>query len=327
MKKAFVFSLFLVAACLTGFAPQAEAAPALKTFTVTSGPLGGDFYALGGVIGEMAKGVMPGTTVTVNTGGSVENILKIEGGKGDLGTSMVKLYRESLKAEGAFVGRKPVKNVKVMMYVAPMPMSFFLVKEDYAFNSLDEIVAQKPKIRLLTSKKGSSPAVAAEETLKKYGIDFDTIREWGGTVSFVSYAEASSLIQDGHADAFMGPMVSAINELVTTTKMKMLPIDPKHLEELKADGFAVYTLEKDKYYFVKESIPHLAEAVIFPVRGDLPEDAVYNLTRAICEKPEGIRNVHATYAGFTPADSMMYLTPEDIHPGALKYYQEQGWVK
>lgn len=327
MKKVFLFALLLSTVCAFGFAPQANAAPALKTFTITSGPLGGDFYALGGVIGEAAKSVMPGTTVTVNTGGSVENVLKIDMGNADLGTSMVKLFMESLQGVEAFKGRKPVSNVSVLMYVAPMPMAFFMVKEDSPFKSIQEIVEKKPKLRLLTSMKGSSPATASENMLKKYGIDFDTIREWGGTVSFVSYAEASSLMQDGHADAFVGPMVSAINEMVTTVKMRQLAIDPAKLKELEADGYMAYTLKKGTYYFVPEDISHMAEVVILPIGKNLPEDIVYNLTKVLCEKPEMIRGVHATYSVFEPSRCADYVDPQYIHPGALRYYKEQGWVK
>ena len=171
MKKGLISLLVAVVMLAAGLAQMPQAAE-LKTFTITSGPLGGDFYALGGVIGEAARGVMPGTTVSVNTGGSVENLLKIDAGKADLGTSMIKLYQESLKAEGVFANRKPVQNVKIMMYVAPMPMSFFLVREDSPYTSIADIASTKPKIRLLTSKKGSSPAVASENMLKQYGFSF-----------------------------------------------------------------------------------------------------------------------------------------------------------
>ena len=326
MKKA-CFALLLVAVvCTTAFV-HAGQDPALKNFTITSGPLGGDFYAVGGVIGEVAKGVMPGTTVSVNTGGAVENILKIEGGKADLGTSMVKLYMESLEGVEAFAGRKPVKNVKVMMYVAPMPMSYFLVKNDSSYTSIEEIARTKPKIRLLTSKKGSSPATASENMLKCYGFDYDDIKKWGGSISYVSYAEASSLIQDGHADAYVGPIVSSINELITSVKMKMLPIDQSVLDELINAGYMVYTVKKGQYYFVDADTPHMAETVILPVGANLPDDSIYTLTKALCESPERIRNVHQTYAGFTPADCPKYIQPEYIHPGALRYYKEMGWVK
>jgi len=54
-----------------------------KTLTISSGPMGGDWYSLGGALGEMAKEVMPGAVVTVTTGGAVENLPKINGGHAD----------------------------------------------------------------------------------------------------------------------------------------------------------------------------------------------------------------------------------------------------
>lgn len=326
MKKGLISLLVAVVMLAAGLAQMPQAAE-LKTFTITSGPLGGDFYALGGVIGEAARGVMPGTTVSVNTGGSVENLLKIDVGKADLGTSMIKLYQESLKAEGVFANRKPVQNVKIMMYVAPMPMSFFLVREDSPYTSIADIANTKPKIRLLTSKKGSSPAVASENMLKQYGFSFEDIKEWGGSVSYVSYAEASSLIQDGHADAYVGPIVSSINELITTVKMKMLPIDQAVLDKLSSDGYMTYTIKAGQYYFITKDTPQMAETVVLPVGASLPDDAVYALTKVLCEKPEMIRNVHQTYSVFDPSKSAEHIDVQYIHPGALRYYKEKGWVK
>ncbi|WP_411330966.1 TAXI family TRAP transporter solute-binding subunit [Desulfovibrio desulfuricans] len=326
MKKGLISLLVTVVMLAAGLAQMAQAAE-LKTFTITSGPLGGDFYALGGVIGEAARSVMPGATVSVNTGGSVENLLKIDAGKADLGTSMIKLYEESLKAEGVFASRKPVQNVKIMMYVAPMPMSFFLVREDSPYTSIADIARTKPKIRLLTSKKGSSPAVASENMLKQYGFSFEDIKEWGGSVSYVSYAEASSLIQDGHADAYVGPIVSSINELITTVKMKMLPIDQAVLDKLSSDGYMTFTIKAGQYYFITKDTPHMAETVVLPVGANLPDDAVYALTKVLCEKPEMIRNVHQTYSVFDPSKSADHIAVQYIHPGALRYYKEKGWVK
>lgn len=326
MKKGLISLLVTVVMLAAGLAQMPHAAE-LKTFTITSGPLGGDFYALGGVIGEAARSVMPGATVSVNTGGSVENLLKIDAGKADLGTSMIKLYEESLKAEGVFASRKPVQNVKIMMYVAPMPMSFFLVRADSPYTSIVDIANTKPKIRLLTSKKGSSPAVASENMLKQYGFSFEDIKEWGGSVSYVSYAEASSLIQDGHADAYVGPIVSSINELITTVKMKMLPIDQAVLDKLSSDGYMTYTIKAGQYYFITKDTPHMAETVVLPVGANLPDDAVYALTKVLCEKPEMIRNVHQTYSVFDPSKSADHIAVQYIHPGALRYYKEKGWVK
>ena len=103
-------------------------------------------------------------------------------------------------------------------------MSIFLVREENPIASIEEIKEKKIPIRLLTAPRASSPSVAAERMLAEYGITLEDIRSWGGKVSYVSYAEASSLIKDGHADAWCGPMSPAVVELTVSRKMKMLPI-------------------------------------------------------------------------------------------------------
>jgi len=298
-----------------------------KTLTITSGPMGGDWYSLGGVLGELVKEAMPGTVVTTTTGGAVENLPKVNTGQADLGLTMAKLYHEAATGTVSFAGRGKQENVRALAFLANIPMSFFLVKEEYPLSSIEEIKVRKAKLRVLTSKKGSSPALAAELMLGKYGITFDDIKAWGGSVSFVSYAEAANLIKDGHADAWIGPMVSGIMQLTATVKMKMLPIAPAVLDRLRDDDHYVkVTLPKDKYYFVKSDTPHMAEAVVLVVRGNLPDGTVYALTRAVLEHPDRLRAVHQTYAGFDPPSAWRNVGGP-LHPAAERCYKDKRYLK
>jgi len=319
-------SVIGMAAVLTLFFLGAASA-ADKTLTITSGPMGGDWYSIGGVLGEMAKEAMPGTVVTTTTGGAVENLPKVNTGQADLGLSMAKLYHEALTGTVSFAARGKQENVRALAFLANIPMSFFLVKEDNPLSSIEEIKTRKAKIRILTSKKGSSPALAAELMLGKYGITFEDIKAWGGSVGFVSYAEAANLIKDGHADAWVGPMVSGIVQLTVTTRMKMLPIAPTALDRLKdEDHYVKIILPKDKYYFVKADTPHMAEAVILIVRGNLPDDTVYALTKTVLEHPDRIRAVHQTYAGFDPATAWQNVGGP-LHPAAERCYKDMHYLK
>ncbi len=298
----------------------------MKSFTVTSGPMGGDWYSIGGAMGEMAKESFPGAIVTVVTGGSLSNIAKVNANKADVGLSMAKLYGEALAGKGKYEG-KQMENLRAVAFLAQIPMSFFLVKESNPLSSIEEIKEKKLPIRILTSKKGSSPSLAAELMLQQYGISFKDIKKWGGSVSFVSYAEASNLIKDGHADAWVGPMVSAIVELTTTTKMKMLPIKPEYLDNLKKDNnYLEITLPKGKHYFVAEETPHMAEAVIVVAQKDLAEEDVYKFTLALMKSAQRIRDIHKTYSGFDPATAWDNVGGP-LHPGAIKYYKEKGYIK
>jgi hypothetical protein len=322
-KKMVPLYLMVLLVAAAGAALSAD----VKTFNITSGPMGGDWYSLGGAMGEMAKQIYPQAIVTVTTGGAVENIAKVGMGKADVGLTMASLYAEALGGKGAYAEKGKIENLRAVAFLADIPMSFFLVKQDNPITSIDEIKSQKRGIRILTSTKGSSPSVAAERMLGKYGITFDDIKAWGGSVSFVSYAEASNLIKDGHADAWIGPMVSAIVELTTTTKMKMLPIKPDVLNQLKTDhNYVVIQLPTDKYYFVDKETPHMAEAVIVVAQKSLPTDQVYAFTKSLGENRDRIRSIHKTYSTYEPATAWQNVGGP-LHPGAEKCYREMGLMK
>ncbi|MFH2124979.1 MAG: TAXI family TRAP transporter solute-binding subunit [Pseudomonadota bacterium] len=320
-----IFAVAALAACcaLAGLAPaQAE----VKSFTITAGPMGGDWYSIGGAMGEMAKQSFPGAIVTVTTGGALANVAKVNAGKADVGLSMAKLYAEALAGKGKYQGKK-MENLRAVAFLAYIPMSYFLVKADNSLASIEEIKAKKMPIRILTSKKGSSPSLAAELMLAQYGITFDDIKKWGGSVSFVSYAEASNLIKDGHADAWVGPMVSAIVELTTTTKMKQLPVKPAFLDKLQKDfNYATVVLPKGKYYFITKDTPQMAEAVIVITQKKLGEAEVYKFTSELMKNAARIQGIHKTYSGFNPATAWQNVGGP-LHPGAHQYYKEKGYLK
>jgi len=323
LRKALVLGFFLMGLLAAG---PAVLCADMKSFTVTSGPMGGDWYSIGGAMGEIAKQTFPGTIVTVTTGGALENLAKINAGKANVGLSMAKLYGEALAGKAKFEGKKH-ENLRAVAFLAHIPMSFFLVKAESDLTSIEEIKTQKVPIRILTSKKGSSPSLAAEIMLAQYGITFEEIKSWGGSVSFVSYAEASNLIKDGHADAWVGPMVSAIVELTTTKKMKMLPIKPEILDTLKNQHNYVKTmLPKEKYYFVKQDTPHMAEAVIVLVQNETDTETVYQFTAALMENAGRIQGIHKTYSTFNPATAWQDVGGP-LHAGAEKYYKEKGYLK
>ena len=101
LKKLFVIVSLTVCCTLVGLSP-AQAG----SFTITSGPMGGDWYSIGGAMGEMAKATFPGAVVTVTTGGALANVAKVNAGKADVGLSMAKLYAEALAGKGKYKDKK-----------------------------------------------------------------------------------------------------------------------------------------------------------------------------------------------------------------------------
>lgn len=285
-----------------------------------AGPAGGAWYGLAGAVAELLKSKIPGALVTVMPGGGVGNITLVETGKAQLGISISHLYKSGLDGTDPYAA--PTKNVRAVLEIGTSDMAIFLVKKGVPIETIAQIKEKKFPLRLTTTTKASTPALAGERLLKEYGISFDDLKAWGGSVTFTTYTDAASLISDGHADAIIATTVPAIDELTRTVEMKWLSPEEKTVESMVAKyGYAKNQVEGGKYRWAPKTGWTVGEPNIIVGRADLPDDLVYTLAKAICEKPEVIRNWGAHHAAFNPKTASKNVGGP-LHPGADRYFKE-----
>ena len=292
-----------------------------------SGPMGGDWYTLGGTIGEIVKRNVPDVQVTVSTGGGISNGPQVERGKADMGLSQAMLYKAQMDSLEPYEKLPPARNLAALGYVGFVYQAYFLVKADSPLTSIEQMIAQKAPLRIAVSTKSSTPELAARRLLAEYGVTYKDIESWGGKVFFVGFAEAESLVSDGHCDAYLGPVLGAVVQMVTTNEMRLLPWREEAIDAVCAQySYEKKTLPKGKYAFVTDDTPALAEANIILVRKDMADDLAYAIARAIAENVDAMRASGAAYTAFEPGE-LPSGVGGPLHPGAERYYREQGWLK
>ena len=120
--------------------------------------------------------------------------------------------------------------------------------------------------------------------------------------------------------------------------------DIKHVVELckaglvDVEGPEIDKLLNDNPYFVKLSIPAglyapnaeqvatfgLLETVI--TTQDFDEESAYRIVKSVFENLDWLRSKHSAFSNLSPVDMHGRGLSLPLHPGALKYYREQGWV-
>jgi TRAP transporter TAXI family solute receptor len=302
---------------------QAQSQPDKLVFT--AGPAGGGWYGLAGAVGELIKGKFPGMLVTVMPGGGVGNISVVEKGKAQLGLSIAHLYKS------AMTGKDPYstvhKNLKALIKIGVSDMGIFLVKNDVPLNSIEDLKKKKYPLRLTTTGKASTPALAAKRLLQEYEMTFDDLKSWGGSVTFTSYADAASLIADGHADAVIAVTVPAIRELVRRVEMRWLDPSEAVVERMvEKYGYAKNFVKKGKYRWTTKAGWTIGEPNIIIIRADVPDNVAHGIVQAVCEKPETITNFGAHYKGFDCKTAWKDVGGP-FHPGAEKFFRDAGYMK
>ena len=64
----------------------------------------------------------------------------------------------------------------------------------------------------------------------------------------------------------------------------------------------------------------------FVTSAAVSEQIVYEVTRAVFENLDDFRRLHPAFANLDPKQMITNAISAPLHPGAVKYYKEKGWM-
>ena len=331
MIKKLVLQLSLVLLLLCFGATMLSMAADPITLVWTAGGVGGGWYTVAAGIAELVKEANPEISIKVVPGESQLNPLKVEANDAQLGLGLFPFDAMAVKGVGIYTA--PITNVRGIGGSLSNVFAHFLAYADYEANSMSEIIEKKLPVRIVTQPAGSSEEFILRKALEAYGVTYDDIKSWGGQIIFIGEGEGADLFKDKHADvliANMAPPAAIIEEIsVGGRDVKLLPISKEVVEKLAAEGFIGgdrAVIKKENYNFLKEDLSTLVTGTEILVRASVPEEVVYQITKAICENPERLLQIHASLKDWIPEEGWKYLFVP-LHPGAERYYREAGYLK
>ena len=153
-------------------------------------------------------------------------------------------------------------------------------------------------------------------------MTYDDINE-----TFADQSTARNGVQDGTFDAmFMcsGYPNSNVVEMSLGGKIDVISIDDEHLDILTSQ-YPFYSVfaPTDNEYDLDHELKSVAVKCMLVCSDTFSEDEIYTLTKTIYENLEEIRTINAK-ANYVSLEDAMSGIPSNLHPGAIKYYEEQG---
>jgi len=287
-----------------------------------AGPPGGNWFALGGALAALwTKGTRQTTS---STGGGPPNLTNTDNGKGDLGFSVTSLVGAALKGEEPFKKATPHAVVLANLY---RQYTYFIMRKDYAekngVKSVGDVVAKKLPLRFATLKPGTASEFVVKALFAKgYGVSYDDLKAWGGSVEFSSYEDGGNLLADNHLDCFafsVGGTASTVMQIEQQVDVVILPIDDAARNALAdAYGTVTFTVEPGVYQCVTEPVPVVGDYTCIVGRKDLPDDLVTALCRTMWEDKGNLEKAVGDMKELTPGEAV----PEKVasHPAAAAYW-------
>jgi TRAP transporter TAXI family solute receptor len=327
MKRTFLQPLrwALGAGVLALLLPYGGAMAQQKFVTIGTGGVTGVYYAAGGAICRLVNKDRARHSLRCSvesTGGSVFNINTIRTGELDFGVAQSDWQYHATKGTKVFEKDGAFKDIRSVFSLHPEPFTV-LARKEANVAKLEDLKGKRVNI----GNPGSGTRASMEELMNAQGwktSDFALASE-------LKADEHGAALCDNKIDAFyygVGHPSANIQDPITTCGAKLVPLT----------GPAVDKLVSGAPYYAKVDIPgglYAGNANPTPTYGVLatlvtssrvPDATVYELVKAVFENFDEFKKLHPAFASLDPKKMIKDGNSAPLHPGAIKYYKEKGWM-
>lgn len=290
--------------------------------SLATGGTSGTYFPLGGALANIITNNVDNVKAQAEaTGASVENATLIQKKESDLALIQndIAFYAATGTVLQKFIDEGQYDNLKGLAILYPEVIQLVAAK-DSGITSVTDLAGKKVAV----GAPGSGTEANAKQILEAYGLSFDDL----GKIDPLSFAEAAEQLKNKQIDAAFvtaGIPTAAITEVSTVTDIVIVPIETDKIKTLQEEYpfYTEVTIPGGSYKGQDEDITTAAVMAMLAVRGDLDEDVVFNITKSIFEHTDELGSVHEKGKLIKVEDANTGM-PIDLHPGALKYYQEKG---
>ena len=306
---------------LAGGAAPAQAQQ--KFVTIGTGGVTGVYYAAGGAICRLVNKDRKehGLRCSVeSTGGSVFNANAIRSGEIDFGFAQSDVQFQALKGQGQF--KEGFGDLRAVFSVHPEPFTV-LARKEANIKSFQDLKGKRVNV----GNPGSGTRAAMEELLKALGwsmSDFSLAAE-------LKADEHGAALCDNKIDAFfygVGHPSANIQDPITVCGAQLVSIAGPAVDKLVADRpyYAKVNIPGGLYAGNPEPTPTYGVLATLVTSSKASDKAVYNLVRSVFENFDEFKRLHPALANLQPKEMIKNGLSAPLHPGAVKYYKEKGWM-
>ena len=314
----------LAAAALTLAASGGPVFAQQKFVTVGTGGVTGVYYAVGGAICRLMNKDRAKTGIRCSvesTGGSVFNVNAIKSGEQEFGLAQSDVQFNATKGQAQFKD-KPDADLRAVFSVHPEPFTV-LARKEAGVTKFEDFKGKRFNI----GNPGSGTLASMEELLKQMGwtkASFSLAAE-------LKADEQGTALCDNKIDGFfygVGHPSAAIQDPTTACGAKLVPLTGKAVDDLvKAHSYyAIATIPGGMY--ANNPNPTQTYGVLATVvsSAKVPDEIVYTLVKAVFDNLDEFKKLHPAFANLDPKKMVKDGLSAPLHPGAVKYYKEKGWM-
>lgn len=303
----------------------AEGSQETSFVRIATGGTGGNYYRLGAGIASVWNDEIEGIVAsTQSTDGSPHNAELLAARDVEVAFMGADVSRNAYENAGRFAEEDADKyrNMRFITYLYPNPQ-MFIVMEWAAdqIESLEDIEG----MRVSKGAIGSLGETYFLETCEVLGVDpDDVIKE--DTV----HGSAIDQVRNRQIDAVLWPDAAGSAshmEILDTGWAEARSLNREVIDHFTSGAWDInfpYTLPAETYPNQPEAVDTFAAPIVLLTRENVDEDLVYELTSQIYANRDALVSVAGLVAQFMTIDTALNGRAVPLHPGAERFYREQG---
>lgn len=292
-------------------------AQADEFINILTGGTSGVYYPLGVGLSKIYADNIDGARVQVqSTKASVENLNLLQQGKGELALALgdsVKLAAEG-DADAGF--KAPLDKLRGISAVYP--------------NYIQIVASQESGIKTLADLKGKSVSVGAPKSgtelnaraiFEAAGMSYDDM----GKIEYLPFAESVELIKNRQLDATLqsaGLGVASIKDLAASVPITVVSV-PEDVAQALGAPYQAQQIPAGTYEGQAEDVSTVAVINFLVTHDEVSDETAYQMTKLLFENLSDLAAAHQAATSIN-LESAIEGMPIPLHPGAEKYYNEQG---
>ncbi len=316
--------LTIVAAMATTLVCAAPSFAAQKFISIGTGGVTGVYYPTGGAICRLVNKNRKEHGIRCSaesTGGSIYNINTIRAGELEFGVAQSDWQYHAYNGTSKFAEKGKFDKLRAVFSVHPEPVTV-IASDGSGIKQLNDVKGKRMNIGNPGSgTRGTWEVIEAALGWKRGDLKL---------AAEMKSAETGQAVCDGKIDAYfwlVGHPSALTQESLATCDAHLVDVQGPAIDKLIADNpfYRTATIPAGMYNNDKD-IQTFGVGATFVTSADVPEDAVYVVVKAVFDNFDDFKKLHPAFANLNEKQMISDSLSAPLHPGAVKYYKERGWL-
>lgn len=293
--------------------------------SIGTGGVTGVYYPTGGAICRLVNKNRKDHGIRCSaesTGGSVYNINTVRAGELEFGVAQSDWQYHAYNGTSKFADQGKFDKLRAVFSVHPEPFTL-LTRGDTGITKFEDLKGKKVNV----GNPGSGQRATMEVVMESFGMsmgDFALAAELKG-------AEMAQALCDGKIDAMIytvGHPAAAITEATNTCDVKLISVVGAPIDKLVGDNsyYRMATVAGGTYKGNDADVTTFGVGATFVSSADVSDEVVYTVVKAVFDNFDDFRKLHPAFANLKEEQMIKDGLSAPVHPGAMKYYKERGWM-